>query len=448
MRFLVAFVCAMGMCQAATDLPPAIRPVVEIARAAPPEMFADTVARLVESGRIPQKELQVELLDDAFHAAAGAKEPVRLIAIQATPPDTRAIYRGKAGDLRLDALSLQSRILRQLLTVDRSKARELFDQILHPAPSLNGDARVCEDPLLPDLSPYYEIAGAIAQSVFTAPEKEKEVHIQFLLTVLSQVRSPAELPAFARALESVELKPEQLELLLASLAKTMESMDANFRSFASSIDALQPEMETMTSRADSAHVGTEALVKAYRKYLVTQLTAARCNDDFSGAQDAVAWISAHASPLSAGETAPSKTGGVLKADPYFQSADSQQLGAALRQLSLADRSAPEWRNRLADFLRDYSSWQPPGDDMDAFHQRATVLRALLGATPAGDDRDRIVAMCAALLESSNAERQSPAEWLWQAKMLMEAAGADASKMLAAFRASGDPALSLFAGSGT
>ena len=443
MRFCVALVCAMGMCRAAADLPPAIRPVVELARAAPPELFADTIARLVESGRISQKDLQVGLLDEAFHAVAGAKEPVRLIAIPATPPDTRPIYRAKAGDLRLDALSLQSRILKELLTVDKPKARELFDQIVHPAQ----DARACEDPLLPDLSPYYEIAGPIAQSAFTAAEKEKDVHIQFLLSVLSQAGSPAELPAFARTLESVQLKPEQLELLLASFSKTMESMSANFRSFASSIDLLQTEMETMTSRANSAHIGTEGLVKAYRKYLVTQLTGARCNDNFSGAPNAVAWAGARTSPLTADEATPAKTEGVVKADPYFQSPDSRQLGAGLRQLGAADRSAPDWQSRLADFLRDYSAWQPSGDEMDVFHQRATVLRALLGAIPPGEDRDRIVAMCAELLESSNAERQSPAEWLWQAKTLLEAASADAPKMLAAFRASGDAALILYAGSG-
>jgi hypothetical protein len=432
------------MCRAASDLPPAIRPMVETARAAPPEMFADIVARLVEAGSIPQKDPQVDLLDEAFHAAAGAKEPVRLIAIQAIQPDTRAIYRAKAGQLGLDALSLQSRILKELLTVDRPKARELFDQMVHPAQ----DVRGCDDPLLRDLSPYYEIAGAIAQSAFTAAEKEKDVHIQFLLTVLSQVKSPTELAAFASALESVQLKREQFELLLASFAKTMESTDANFRSFAISIDTLQPEVETMTRRADSAHIGTEALVKAYRKYLVAQLTAARCNDNFSGAPNAVAWIGMRTSPLSADETTPAKTEGVVKANPYFQLPDSQQVALGLRQLQAGDHSAPDWPSRLADFLRDYSAWQPPGDEMDVFHQRATVLAALLAAVPPGDDRDHILAMCDALLQSSDAEQQSPAEWLWQAKRLMEAAGADAPKMLASFRASGDPALLLYAGSGS
>ncbi len=440
MRCLLALVAAIAMCRAA-DLPPALRPLIETARAAPPELFADTVARLVESGRIPGKDLQIQLLEEAFHAAAGSKEPVRLIAIRSTPPDTRAMYRGKAGELKLDALSLQSRILKDLLAIDGPKARELFEQLIHPPQ----DPRTCEDPLLPDSSPYYEIAGAIAQSAFTPQEKEKDVHVQFLLGVLSQAVSPADLPPFARALETVQLKPAELELLLASFAKSMDAMSANFRSFEPSIDPLQSAVETLASRAGAAHISTEGLLKAYRKFLVTQLTAARCNDNFSGAPEAVSWIGARTTPLSPDETKPSKIDGAVKAAPYFQSADSWQLGTSLRALTSADRTAPDWPSRVADFLRDYSAWQPAGDDMDAFHQRATVLQSLLALIPSGEDRDRVIEMCAALVVTSGAERQSPAEWLWQTRRLLEAAGADAPKMLASFRESGDPALSLYAG---
>lgn len=442
MRFLLALACSMAICRAATDLPPAIRQSIETARAAPPEFFADTVIRMVQSGRIPQKNLQIQLLVDAFHAAGDAREPVRLNAIQATPPDTRAMYRGKAGALQLDALSLQSRSLRELLALDPQKAREFFDQIVHTPQ----DPRTCADALVPDLSAYYDIAGGIARVAFTKAEKEKNVHVQFFETVLSQVKSPGDLAAFAQALESVPWSPDEFELLLGSFSRTMESMDANFRGFEASIEAMQREMDALTAHASAAHIATEGLVKAYRKYMVTQLTGPRCNDNFSGAQDAMAWLGAHAAPLSPDETKPSKTEGVVKAEPYFKTPDSEQLGNELRQLGTLSRSAPEWPNRLLDFLGHYSSWQPTGDDTDAFHQRATILRALLGVVPPGEDRDRVVAMCSTLIESSSAEHQNPAEWLWQTKTLLEAAGRDASKMLASFRESGDPALSIYAGS--
>src|SRR5208282_2243588 len=75
------------------ELPPSVRPLVDLARAAPPEFFADTIVRLVEAGKIPQPELQVQLLEDAFVIAAGAKQPLRMAGLPSIPPDTRAMFR-------------------------------------------------------------------------------------------------------------------------------------------------------------------------------------------------------------------------------------------------------------------------------------------------------------------------------------------------------------------
>lgn len=133
-------------------------------------MFVETILQLVESGKIPLREHQIDLLEEAFAVAPGAKEPVRLIAIPATPPDTRAMYRSKAGELNWDTLSLESRIATDLLTIDRKKARELFDHIARPVL----DPRPCEDPLVADVSAYYEVAGKVAQLGFTSDEKAKE----------------------------------------------------------------------------------------------------------------------------------------------------------------------------------------------------------------------------------------------------------------------------------
>src|SRR5262249_49812734 len=127
----------------ASDEPP---PIVELARTAPPEFFADAIVQLVRGGKVPSRDLQIELLEQAFAAAAKATEPIHLIAIPATPPYTRAIYRSRAADLNLDRLSLQGRILRELLTLDRKKARELFASVTRPIL----DPRPCEDPLIGD----------------------------------------------------------------------------------------------------------------------------------------------------------------------------------------------------------------------------------------------------------------------------------------------------------
>lgn len=427
------------------DLPPSVRPVIELARSAAPEFFADTVVNLVEAGKIPSIPLQVEILEQAFGAAASAREPVRLMAIPGTPPDTRALYRGKAGELGLDELSLQTRILRAMLTVNRSKAGELFDRI--PRPAL--EARPCEDPLVQDASPYYEIAGALAQSAFPPDEKKHGRHVQFLLIVLDGARSPAELAPFASAIQSVELKPAEWELLLSALAGKLEKIPADYRPFAMSIGDLRTEIEHLAQGAQALKIRTDQLAHGFRTYLVNQLTAPRCTEDFGDAAAAVQWFNSsfHGAlpPIGEDESKPSSRKGGVKAEPYFHSDDSKRLGDEILSLRTSvSRSGSEWSNSLADFLHDFDAWNPEGSDLDVFHQRETILRALFQLTLPGEDRDRVMARCVALLQSSGIERQSPAEWLWEVKELQQSANGDAAKLMQAFRSSGDAGLMLLA----
>jgi hypothetical protein len=431
MRQLVAFLFSAIALRAGDDkplkpeLPESVRPIVDLARAASPELFAKVVAHLVEAGKIPKRESQIDLLEQAFAVAGEAKEPYRLMAIPATPQDTRALYRSKAGELNLDVLSLRSRIVIEMLRIDRVKARALFDQIARPAL----DPRPCEDPLVADVSAFYEMAGAIAQSGFTASEKQKSAHVQFLESVLGGAQSPGELLPFLRALKSVDVSPPQRDLLMGALAAKLESIGADYRPFAMTLEALSSEIERLSSNA---------LTRAFHNYQRTQAAAPRCLPDFG--------------PKVTGETSedeivPSKHLGNLKVDPYFQSGDSKQIAdelVALRNLPRHGRPEGEWSNRLADFLRDLVSWSPSGDDVDAFHQRATMFRALLEITPRGEDHDRVLAASVAFLESSEVERESPAEWLYQVRMLTEGPGFDAPAMLTRYRVSSSIGLTLYA----
>jgi hypothetical protein len=429
------------------ELSPAVRPIVEMARAAAPEFFADTIATLVEAGKIPQRELQVELLEEAFNVAAGAQQPWRLNGISAIPPDSRAMYRGKAGALRLDALSLQSRILKAMLTVDRPKTRELFERLRHPVLQ----PRPCEDPMVDDISAYYEIAGPLAQSAFTAAEKEKGVHVQFLATMIAGTQVPGELAPFAMAIQSVALRPPELELLLGALAQKLETITADYRSFATSINGLQSDIQQLLEIARANGVGVDPLMQGFGKYLTTQLKAPRCNEDIRFGP--IDWFHGAPTALTDEETKAIVRNGALKTEAYFESEDSKRLGQELnalrftperKPLSEAERSSLEWRNSLNDFMSDFAGWRPSGSDIDVFHQKATVWGAVLQLVPPGADRDRIVNASVTFLRSSDIERQSPAEWLWQVKKLEELATVDAPKMLQAFRASGDVGLVLYA----
>lgn len=423
---LLMILCTISALAADRTVPP----IVEAARAAPPEFFADSVIRLIRGGKIPQRELQIALLDEAFSVLRGAKEPIRLIGVPGIPPDTREIYRSKAAELRFDALSIESRIIREMVTLDRARARSLFDGIARP----KLEPRGCGDPFIADASPYYEAAAAIGQSAFSDREKNSELHVQFLSAVLAGAQSPNELAGYAKSLQSVTLSASEWRLLVAGLIAKLESMPPDYRSFATSIDALQNEIGFLANFG-----GADELKRAFRKYLVNQMRAARCAPDLALGLDQIAWLEP---PLTEDESKPAnRKESYSIALSYFQSDMSSQIGDKLTML----RSAQDGRrNLLLDILRDFAAWRPEGSTIDVFHQKATVLRALMEMTPRGEDRDRLCKQVVTFLESSAAEREAPAEWLWEARALFDVAGADAAKLAAAFRASSSVSLSLYA----
>jgi hypothetical protein len=428
MRLAVVLACALLL--KAQDpvktLPPAVETLVELARNAPPELTADAIVKLAEDGAIPASGPRRELLEEAFKTAGRAQEPVHLIPVPGLAPNTRAIFRAQASDLRLDALSLQSRVLKLLLKTDPQAARALFDGIEHPAL----DPRPCDDPFIADASAYYEMAGALAQSDQQA--------VAFLDAVLVGARSPGELAAFAQALAPVSLNPEQRDALLGALAVKMENVAPDYRSFTSSVSVLRTSVQQFPS---------PALAVGFRRFLTRQMSAPRCEEDFGDATPTVDWFNGefHGDLAVIGdeEVQPSQRLGGFKSESYFTTAEGKHIWDAFDQLKTALGST-EWRMMLSDFLRDLSDWTPTNAVIDVFHQKITVLQGLFEAIPPGPDRDQVMGQSIAVLQYSGAETRYPAEWLFQVRALTKVAGDDAAKLMEGFRTSGDAGLALFA----
>lgn len=403
MRQLVVWMMFAAALQAGDDTKPRpklsdpVRAAVDAARSAGSEIYADTIVKLVESGKIPERELQIELLESAFHAAARSVESVRWVAILGTPPDTREMYRAKAGALGLDAVSLQARALRNLLTVDRAKARDLFYQAVHPAL----DPRPCEDPLVADITPYYGLAATVAQSTFNATEKENGAHLQFLIGVLGAARSPSEVAAFAGSLGNVALTPAQWNLMFSVIDRKMETVQADYRSFVVSFNAMQAAVDELTAMARGNHLDEAAVAwkDSFRKYVVVQMTAARCQPDIP--TDALALLGSEAERKV-------ERKGSMQPHAYFENADARAVIEHVSRLM-----GPVADSELSDVLNEFKAWTIWGDDIDILHQKATVLKALLQRRLTNAQSARVLALAQELLAASSAQRAHPAEWMWQ-----------------------------------
>jgi hypothetical protein len=412
--------------------------IVELARKAPPEIFADAVVKLVERGDIPDDATPTErrqLLEEAFQAAKRAREPVRLTALPGVRSDTRAALRDSAGALGLDALSLESRVIKLMATTDAARARELFQSVEHPAL----EARPCDDPMIADVSAYYETAaGLMADGL--APSD--------LMLALARARSPGELATFARVLATItELPPEDLRLLVGALALKMGMIAPDYRSFTMTADELRSGLERL-----AAQTHEPALAEGARKLILAQMSSPRCNEEFGDATRFIEWFNGGRSShgfrgalpaIENEELQPPRALGFLNVESYFVSGDATHISGDFGHLRMALGTA-EWRETLVAFQSEFRAWKPPGADIDAFHQKMTVLHGLFQLIPPGEDRDALIARAVEYLRSSGVESEYPAEWLLQVRSFASSATGDRNKLLAALRQSGDAGLAVFA----
>ena len=405
--------------------------IYELAHATPPEFAADALLRLEESGKIANHEARLALLEEAFRFAAGVQYRMPLRALPGYDSDSRTAFLNLAYRLKLDALSLQTRAVRDLVSVDKPTARELFGEIARPAlPPLT-----CDDALVPDVADLYDALSLVVNSTFTEKERGKEQQINFLLSYLAQVTSPVQLAPAARLIKTASFTPSQRDVVLGRFNAILENMSADDRSFSATVSALNGEI-------------TPEMSAAFDKYLHRGLAATRCKDSLQ----LTAKFAADGSP-------PAKTEGTANVERYWQSDQAKRVfeqAGKLRfsptgpMLSNADRATQEWARQLTDFLKDLADWNSSQEksEADFYHQKCLVYEALMDLTPPGEQRAATLEAFIGFMNGSNLQQQSPVEWFVHARTLHErmknTSVAEADKLLDAYQASGSPILALFA----
>jgi len=236
-------VCAVSDAEIA-KLPGAYQSLVDLARAAPPEFTADALLRIVEQGKFLDKDARIDLIEDAFRSASAAKFQVRMDGLPGTTTDTSSGSLSRAYALKLDALSLESRAVRDMLPLDPVKARRMFGEIARPMlPALT-----CDDALFYDLSDFYQALSVVVNGSFSQKERAKDDHLNFLSDYLGQAASPLELAPIAQVIEGVSVTNQQRQGLWARLGGLMESIQADDRSLSAALPALNslslPEVQS------------------------------------------------------------------------------------------------------------------------------------------------------------------------------------------------------------
>lgn len=442
-------------------LPAEVERILKNALAAPPQFTANAILRLWETGKIP-KTAERELLEVAFARAGRAQDPVPMIAVPGTTLDTRSGYRSAAMRQGLDAVTLQSRAILAMLTVDREAARQLYARMTPPV----FEKSSCESPLVAGADSYYELLTRLAVEAYKGGDGEKNSRLDFGRTVISRVTSHVEVAPLARMLAAVDWTAPQFTILAGRFASKLLEIEGDDRSFSYSAERIEQAVGEVVVRARQYGENANRIAEAYRAYLAANLHAVRCADTASaGARLATggtlelfgARTRGELSALTEEETRPTKVGAEPKVERYWQTDAARALFEQCRQLrtgpnglpfSEAERSTREWRRQLGEFLNALAGWQPSTEtsDRDYYHQRAIVYEALLELTPAGELRNRVLDEFVAFLKSSNLQDTDPVEWFWHARSTLNrvrtAQPEEAIRLVSAFATSGNTLLVL------
>src|SRR5713226_1031826 len=148
MRLTCLFLISTLLSAEPPKLPEPFQSIAEQAHSVSPEFAADALLRVVESHKITNAEAQRDLVEQSFRLAVSAKFRVRMRGLPGSMVDTRSGYLSRAYDLKLDALSLVSRAVRDMVPIDSNRARAMFQEIPRPVLTpLN-----CDDPLVYEVS--------------------------------------------------------------------------------------------------------------------------------------------------------------------------------------------------------------------------------------------------------------------------------------------------------
>ena len=398
-------------------LPEPYRSLVDLAQTTPPEFTADALLRIAESGKIDDRDAVRDLVEQAFRLAGSAAFRVRMRALPGTTTDTRSGILNQAYDLKLDALSLESRAVRDILAIDKAKARDLLREISPPTLA----PLTCDDALVYDVADFYRTIGMVANAAFSEKERAREENVNLILDYLGQASSPAQLAPLARLVRNANVTPPQRELLWSRFNGLLENIPGDERSYSASLSSM------------SAESGPEMEV-SLEKY---KRSGSTCKGDASSAT--------------------TTTASTPKLERFWQTPKSKKLledGLKLRLASDGrlftdvERSTREWQEQLTGYLSELADWTA-GEEPSAtvyYHQKCLVFEALIELIPAGPQRDKALLDYVNFVGNPDLQRQSPVEWFIEAHSVLErvrhAEDATLGKLGDAYQHSGNTVLTL------
>jgi len=460
------------------ELSPDTRQLVDEARALPAEFSADILLRLADSRVIQDPVWKRQLIEEAFRAAANAQLPYRKTGDATTDSRASRAY----WENNLEGLTLQTRAVEAMLALDAQRARALFQAIPNPEiPVLS-----CREPGAPILSAYYQTASNVLARAFTAEQREKMEHLQFLKDIVGRMRSPAHVTPTTRLIFTAPLTSEERTQLVTAFSNMLPSIQGSARVFGAAtfqmlpvsapvrlpagINPARPMLDAPAGQLPAPVVEVAPqLVPAMRAFIVKHVNGPRCSEDFRPEQQPrivndynylVSVLDPNSrtyTPISAEELRAASNAGTYERYSWWESDRSKRVLAALQWLNHGNRNLPgdarffteeerrtdEWNSHFIETQRLIEGWNEieEGSAEDWFGMVSEAFERLAALAPPGRQRDAAMARYLNFMETQYSRIPGRNLWFTQLKSLWRSKDAWIVQQLAS---SSNPVMSLYA----
>jgi hypothetical protein len=360
------------------------------------------------------------------------KNPVRLrvVPLQGVSVDTHAGYLSNAHDQGLDRISLKSRVVRQMLALDKNRARQMVFEI---GGKLNLKPLECSATLVPEISAIYAVVSDVAKRSFTDEEVTEGVRGLFVVPWLESIESPGQIgPALDLLIQLQKGSPAEKQLLYSALSRAIRKDFKDDRSFTFAIerDRLSAKVAKLVSGPDDPAAKAE-MISAFKEFLVENFRAPRCRDNELKDREQVPPVLRDANflfpdkPLAPDDILHTE----LKDGPnvihFWRSVDSRRLMIQFRNLreekekvnESENRSVAEWETKVGVFLENLGMWNASEDESETavFNQKCVLFSSLVSTVPKGKVKRTVVDAYLRFLSSSSVQKTSYIEWLYFAR---------------------------------
>lgn len=440
------------------------------ARTQTPEIAADALITIAESGRVSKAELKRRILEEAFGLASQAQYSVRIR--YAGYMDTAVFFRYNPLELKLDRLSLQFRVIRALLKFDKARARELF--LREMPPDFDLPPLGCENTIrYYDVADYYETASAVFNETFTAKERGSPAFFYVILPFVERIASPAQVNPVAKMLAGLKLSQSQLSLVSATYTQALMKVRNDDPTFRQAILNTRGIREFIKTFGETKTGNRQQLIDAVREYALKQLNGVRCSDGIKK-NLTNPLISKYVlpgyikdlndeilkeKPIGAEEIDPEN---IVRATrpPYYwdskKSNDRQDSAKRLKfrvggnEFSEEEKQKPEWQAELDKYLLDLGMWDEQEEDTkeDFVNKKSVMFLNLLnGIVPKGSGRDAVFKDYILFLSRNELRGESRLQWFWLVRDLIRiverAEGEERAKMINIIEGFNNPTLKLY-----